>query len=120
MQARRSPELLVEQLDPPVRLARLLAEVPAGAGVLLDRVLRIVDALEELRDLVGGGKALVLAWLSAAISSWLFARAVLPTWAASPSEVSDCWAPLLKAGRFFASVFRPGAAACRSVSSGVW
>ena len=45
-------ELLVELLDALIRLARLLAKVVAGTGILLDRVLGIGDALEELRDLI--------------------------------------------------------------------
>ena len=47
--------LLVEQVDAAVRLARLVGEVVAGAGVLLDDVLRIADRVEELVDEVGGG-----------------------------------------------------------------
>src|SRR4029077_6785158 len=54
----RGAELLVELLNALVRLPRLLAQVVAGAGVLLERVLRVGDALEELRDLVSGGVGL--------------------------------------------------------------
>ena len=53
---RRVPaQLLIEHLDPSVGLAGLLAQVVAGARVLLAGVPRIRGALEELGDLVRGG-----------------------------------------------------------------
>jgi hypothetical protein len=53
------PELLVQDLHAAVRLARLLAEVVAGVAVLLDRIGRVVDALQEVSDYVDGRGSLL-------------------------------------------------------------